>query len=350
MVRLVPFVLPNALCFAIPGTILFSACSVFGRMASDNEVVAIKSLGIRPYAVIAPALTFAFLISLTAVWMIDMAYSWGYLGTQRVIASSLEEIAYSVLSTKRHFSAKRFSISVADVEGRRLIRPTIYLRTANSDSMTLISAREAELKADFMEGLLHLELVDGYVELDGERTLRFPDTVRQTVPFADPGDSFTHSNHPSHMRLDEIPGATVEQREKMKSDQQLMAARAALQMVSGDFAELRDASWQRRATAMRGGMMRLHRLQTEPHRRWASGFSCLCFVFVGVPLAIRLRNSDYFSTFGICFLPILLVYYPLFAFGLDGAKNGRLPPYSVWLGNIVCIVVGALLYRRLVRH
>ena len=41
--RLVPYVLPNALRFSIPGTMLFAACSVYGRMSSSNEVVAIKS-------------------------------------------------------------------------------------------------------------------------------------------------------------------------------------------------------------------------------------------------------------------------------------------------------------------
>lgn len=350
MVRLVPFVLPNALCFAIPGTVLFSACSVFGRMAAANEVVAIKSLGIRPHTMVAPALTFAFLISLSTVWLIDVAYSWGYLGTQRVIASSLEEIAYSVLKTKRNFSTKQFSIRVADVDGRRLIRPTIVLRTPGSDSVTVISAREAVLRADFMEGLLHLELVDGYVKLDGEVTLSFHDKIQQTIPFGDQSDSYTHSTHPSHMRLDEIAEATAQQRETTIVAKQRLAMRAALQMLSGDFAALKAPQWKTRTAAMVGGELRLHRLETEPHRRWASGFSCLCFVFVGIPLAIRLRNSDYFSTFGICFLPILIVYYPLFAFGLDGAKNGRLPPCSVWFGNIVCVIVGVLLYRKVVRH
>ena len=101
---------------------------------------------------------------------------------------------------------------------------------------------------------------------------------------------------------------------------------------------------------MEGQRQRLHRLETEPFRRWASGFSCLAFVMVGAPLAIRLRNSDLMTTFGICFLPILIVYYPLFAYGLDRAKNGALPPYCVWLGNVVCLAIGAWLLRKVSRY
>ena len=44
----------------------------------------------------------------------------------------------------------------------------------------------------------------------------------------------------------------------------------------------REGNAERRST-------RLHRLHTEPWRRWANGFSCLCFVMIGVPVAVWLR-------------------------------------------------------------
>jgi len=34
--------------------------------------------------------------------------------------------------------------------------------------------------------------------------------------------------------------------------------------------------------------------------------------------------------------PILIGYYPLLMYGIDQAKSGNLPPYSVWLANLVC--------------
>ncbi len=36
----------------------------------------------------------------------------------------------------------------------------------------------------------------------------------------------------------------------------------------------------------------------------------------------------------------LVVYYPLFIFGLDQSKAGTLPPYSVWIGNGVLMAIG----------
>src|SRR5437868_14050539 len=43
-----PFLMPYALRTAMQGALLFAVCSVYGRMAATNEIVAIKSMGISP--------------------------------------------------------------------------------------------------------------------------------------------------------------------------------------------------------------------------------------------------------------------------------------------------------------
>src|SRR5687768_17410840 len=95
--RLIPFILPTALVFAVPGTILFTVCLVYGRMSADNEVTAAKSAGISPMALLWPAFGLAFLLSVLAVWLNDVAFSWGQAGIQRVILQSVEEITYGTL-------------------------------------------------------------------------------------------------------------------------------------------------------------------------------------------------------------------------------------------------------------
>lgn len=85
---------------------------------------------------------------------------------------------------------------------------------------------------------------------------------------------------------------------------------------------------------------RLQRIVMEPWRRWANGFSCLCFVVIGIPMAIRMKNADFLTSFFLCFLPILLVYYPLLMFGISRVKAGALPPVSVWAANVVVVLWG----------
>lgn len=349
ILRLIPYTLPNALVFALPGTILFSACSVFGRMSAAREIVAIKSLGISPAVVIRPALALAFFVSLVTVWLVDVAFSWGHAGIQRVILESAEEIAYGVLRTQRAYSTRQFSISVGRVEDKRLLRTTIILRRTHGETVVM-TAQEARLHVNPEEDALQVTLTDGSVEIGNRVALRFRDTIEQAIPLSTRTDDGGPGASPSHMPSCLVPAARQAQRARIERREQALAVEAGYQLATGDFASLTDARWSDHFHGLERDRQRLHRLETEPFRRWASGFSCLAFVMVGVPLAIRLKNADLMTTFGICFLPILIVYYPLFAYGLDRAKDGALPPYCVWLGNIVCMSVGAWLLRQVVRY
>jgi len=66
-------------------------------------------------------------------------------------------------------------------------------------------------------------------------------------------------------------------------------------------------------------------------------------------MAIRLRNADMTTSFIACFLPILVVYYPFLLYGIDRAKVGAVPPYTVWLGNAILLLGGVYLMRRMMR-
>ena len=63
-----------------------------------------------------PAFALAFILSLVAVWLNDVAYSWGQQGMQRVVIESVEEICYGMLRAQRSYSNPRFSIIVKDVD------------------------------------------------------------------------------------------------------------------------------------------------------------------------------------------------------------------------------------------
>ncbi|NIL96306.1 MAG: LptF/LptG family permease, partial [Planctomycetales bacterium] len=107
---------------------------------------------------------------------------------------------------------------------------------------------------------------------------------------------------------------------------------------------------RRSETQLRRQREQVFRLKTEPHRRWAAGFSCLCFVAVGAPLAIRRRFGEFWTTFFLCFLPILIVYYPLLMVSIDRAKTGALPPIVVWSGNVALLLWSGWLLRRVLRY
>jgi len=168
LIRMVPYVIPVALQISVPATILMSCCTVFGRMSADNEILAIKSLGISPTSVMVPAFVLAFVVSLVAVWINDIAVSWGRTGIYSVVVDSVEEVTYRMLKTQREYQTPAFSINVKQVRGRELIQPTIRVN-ASGGKKYRIDASKACLESDRSKSSLKFILDDVSVVHDDLR-------------------------------------------------------------------------------------------------------------------------------------------------------------------------------------
>jgi lipopolysaccharide export system permease protein len=348
IVQLLPYLLPNALIFAVPGTILFSVSSVYGRMSGANEIVALKSLGLSPMVILWPVLLFSVLLSFATVWINDLAMSWGARGVQRVVVNALEDIAYGMLRAHRSFSSRTsgFSVIVQKVEGRRLLGAHFSLQEESGP--VTIRAKSAELASNPGSGVLTVKLYSGTIDAPGHH-FEFPDREIEHDIVINP-QAGRPDDSPAHMALREIPERTIRQKDLLDQIEQRMIAQAGFQMMTGDFDRLMTTAWTEDARQLQSERFRLYKMQTEPPRRWANGFSCLCFALVGAGMAIRMKNSDALTSFFLCFGPILLVYYPLLAFGLDRAKSGSINPYAVWLANAALAAWGLWLLRRVIRY
>jgi len=349
LLRLIPYLLPSALLFSIPATTLFVISLVYGRMSSANELVALKSCGINPMTVVWPAFVLAIVLSFVTVWLNDIAMSWGYSGVQRVLLSTVEDVVFGMLKTQKSYSTRRFSIVVRGVEGRTLVHPIVNFE-ANDDSPPItIVAEEAELRSAPNSAMLIIRFHNGTADFGGA-TFSFPDVFEHEIALDQAMRKADASQAPAHLPLRSIPEIVERQKGSIEKMEQQLAACAGLEMATGDFQALTAAKWTERVRTLRGHRQHLYRLETEPPRRWANGFSCLCFALIGVPMAIRLKNADILTSFFACFMPILIGYYPLLVYGVDRAKAGAVPANSVWLANAIVAACGLWLLRHLVRY
>jgi lipopolysaccharide export system permease protein len=349
IMRMLPYILPQAMQFAVPGTMLLATVTVYGRVAASNEIVAVKSMGIPPLTMVWPTLILATLISLGAVVLNDIAVSWGRGGVQRVLLESLEEIVYGRLRSARSYSNNRLKVSVRRVEDRQLIQPTLMYFNQGSDKPTTIIADKAELRNDPQNEVILIVFTNADVDLHGKGSIYHPGDFELPIPLSDFGGRQPGRRKPSQYSLSEIRPSKVEQTLLIDQLEQEMAAESGHALMTGRLFELSQANWRAKEIDLTAAVGKLHRLRTEPHRRWANGFSCLCFVMIGAPMAIRLRHGEIWGSFFACFLPILIVYYPMLAGCLDLAKDGALPPQAVWLGNLVLALWGVWLLKRVVR-
>jgi len=347
ILRMLPYMLPQAMQFTVPGALLMAATSVFGRVSALNEVVAIKALGISPMVLIWPVIALGAAVSFLAVAVNDVAVSWGDGGVRRVIVESLEDIAYGRLRTVRSFSTDRLKVNVQAVAGHQLIGPIIQLSASDGKAPSIIKADAAELHADVATNAMTIRLFNPEAEISGW-TITHPGEFVQSFAL-DEFTGRTGNRTPSYYALREIGPATEKQLGVIATMEQEMAADAGAALAWGRLDTLDKTQWEKRERELTSSTQWLHRLRTEPCRRWSNGFTCLGFVLIGAPLAIRRRSAEFWGSFFICFLPILILYYPMLVVSVDFAKDGIIPPQTVWLGNIVLAGLGYWLVRRVVR-
>jgi len=95
----------------------------------------------------------------------------------------------------------------------------------------------------------------------------------------------------------------------------------------------------------------LYSIANEWHMRPALALGCMCFALVGCPVGIWFSKSDYLSGFITCFLPIVVVYYPVMFLTINLARAGRFPPWvSIYGADVLMLAVGVVLFRKLARN
>jgi lipopolysaccharide export LptBFGC system permease protein LptF len=92
---------------------------------------------------------------------------------------------------------------------------------------------------------------------------------------------------------------------------------------------------------------RARQYSVEIWKKYSIPFACLVFVFVGCPLGVMTRGGNFGISAGIS-LGFYILYWACLIGGEKLADRGFLEPaFSMWLGNIVVGLLGALLTLRM---
>jgi lipopolysaccharide export system permease protein len=293
-----------------------------------------------------PVFAIAFFFSIIGVGINELAVTKGRAGFNAIIDSSVENILIGQLKDKGQFVTRNNQITIL-VKGvddqNRLIEPRII---SKKESVT-ISARTAQISINFDEDLLTVTLNDYRVAGDiislvgGNETFSIP--LSEIIPSG-------NSNKASNLGLPDVSKERKNTIEQIAGQRRIIAAHRTFAACMGSVDDWLTPQIVEARAEIGRLQKQYHRLSAEPPRRWASGFSCFFFVWLGAPLAIWMRKSDFFASFFACFVPILLLYYPLLTFGVNQAKSGALPPMCVWTANVGIGLIGLWFLRQIHRY
>lgn len=364
VLQAIPLFIPSTLPYTIPATTLFASCCVYGRLSHDNEVVAIKAAGVHLFRILRPALVLGAVTAGVTAGIYHTLIPRTQQLLQQQVLEDPEEVLYNTLRRDRCIRHNNFPyvIYVKDVQGRRLIDVVLKRRVKVKDPRTgtetflgydfVARAREARLRVDVDTGVLSID-PDRFVIYDKNTQGVTQSTGPIQVDLPENLTGKDIKSRPMALTWDELPGrAAVLRAEQAKIEAQRQeAVRAASRETNAEARRLLLAQDRHYKAQIENVDRNLRNVEAEFWMRPGLAAGCLVFALIGCPVGIWANRSDYLSTFMICFLPTVFVYYPLLLAGSNMGKDGRLPlGLGCWLANIVVGAAGLVLTWRLLRR
>jgi lipopolysaccharide export system permease protein len=355
--ELIPYVIPSTLPYTIPVSLLFAVTVVYGRIAGDNEVIAVKSAGLSVMTVIWPTIFLAavlsgFLLHLSRGWIPRSAHR-----AKLVVFKDLEDTFYKFLKRDREFNNPRwpFLIKVRDVEGKTMIDPTFNKRAKGRDGSetysATIQAKRAELHFVLKERIVRVHLDQAELQnygKDDDVALIHDNILEIPIPQE---NQFALEKAVQEYRNEEIEGELRRARERIATDRKRRALLVGFQFASGRFDEVSWPEVHKALVEHAYFERRVNEYETEKQLRTSMAFGSLLFVILGAPVGILFAKRDFLSAFMTCFLPIIGAYYPFMLLGVNLGKEGQLDPtVALWIGNVILAVGAGMVYPRIIKY
>ena len=353
ILKLIPYMIPASLPYTVPVSLLFASTVVYGRLAGDNEVIAVKTAGLSAMVLIWPILFIALALSVTLSYLSATFIPESATAGKMVIYKNMEDFFYKKLKMEKYAEFPQWVIKVKDVEDRTMIGPTFKQRSEKVERSALlppvpegegdeqgaykmvVQSKTARVEFDFPNEIVHVYFEDANIRQAGVEPSEA--NIKKTtldLPIPNKG-SFGTQQVVEEMTVAEMNAKKAEYLENIAMARERQAVAAAWLIGSGrpglvDWREVQSAFakydyWQSECK----------KFDTEIQMRQAMAWGSLFFVILGAPVGILFARRDFLSAFISCFMPIILVYYPLMLFAMNMGKEGILYPELVWTGNVV---------------
>jgi len=320
IVAFIAYLLPFSLIYSIPWGILVATLLVFGKLSSDNELVALRANGVGMPRICFPVFVIA--IGFLAICL------WINLYAAPIAELKLRSAAFDLASNDPlalfgsdevidQFPNRK--IYVGKKEGSTLHDLHIFEMNAQNLPMRVIYARRGTLEVDKKNEQILLHVYDARYE---ERDASAPDDLKKL-------------RHGITMREGVLPISLQELLRKARNNER--PNEMTLDQLRGALEKSKDAEDE---AAFR----------TEVSKRFSNSMAVFTFVLVGIPLAVTAQRKE--TSVGIALSLVVAFSYFIIIVLTDNVKHkpDLHPEILIWLPNVLYLSIGGALFFRLARR
>ncbi len=345
------YTLPLIISYTAPMAILVAVVMTFGRLAQDNEILALKTSGLTFFSITKTP----FIVTL--VFMVFLFFF-----NSHVLPEANHRVRNLMLDVSRKrpairipegvftkdFSGYTVYIGRKDERHSKLYDITIY----DLKNGLMMTAPTGELKDLEQEGILQ------FILHNGELHQLMDNTNYQRTKF---------NKQIINMKVDtELVRKERKRRNENELDikglkSKITSIRAEIEKVNEDLTHLGHGVIERyvkgeemnlgatrfqikkNLSLIKGKSRKISRHLIELYKKFSLAFACILFVIIGAPLGYLFKRG---GTAGIL-IGILLFssYYILIIGGEEFADRRAFPPFwAMWLPNIIFLCFGIYLY------
>jgi len=357
---LILFSLPTVIAMSAPFASLVGTLMTIGRLTSDNEILVMLSSGLSYRNIFLPAITVGVLVSIFSFITNDILLPAGTVQFNKLwrrILFSTPALELEANSVKRFRDTVIVTGDVAD----NTIKNVMILDKTSDGERRIIMASQAELKDGGDEGL-SLELENAFIQSSKE-------IVREDYDYASANFlKYWISNEDIIQAVMSVSPREMSSRDVRKAikekiigvDKRANEKKIKLVVQAADLENIlrkgpSGESWSRKPSSITNFQREAQILALiyedrsltihiiEYYKKFSVPFGAFFFVFLAVSLGLMAKKSG--QTVGFIFGNIIAVIYwsMLFIGQTMGLRAGTPPFWSMWLPNILSLVIGLVL-------
>lgn len=315
--KFIMYQLPNMLRFSVPLSILITTVLVFSRLSADNEIVAMKAIGISIWQIITPSLVLSAIAAGLSLWVsLFVAPGWRYKAEQ-LRWSAVAETPLALLNAGTFTEIiPHCSIRIGSRNGDELQDIHIQMQDSDDKNKQDIFAKSGKIIVNTEEEVIEIALKEANItsyrldEKPSSENVRFLSASSITLPI-----NIVSS------------GARSKITRKVKyMDLRMLCAKIATDKAAGED---------------------ITRALVEIHSNLALAISPFSFFLLGLPFGIRSKRSELSIGLLICLI-LALVFYA-FIMLADTLKDisSIHPQYIIWVPNLIYQAVGIIMIKKL---
>ncbi len=322
VLKIVGYTLPFIFSFTVPMAALVATLVAFGRMAQNQEILALKALGVSVRRAAAGPIIGASLLALFLFWFNNWV---------------VPEANHRLKATLFDIGRKKPTAQIKPKLFTRIEDFLIYVEEKDDRTSEIFGVKIEDLRATPPRTVIAER---GKVLWSGDTAMVF---------FLKNGEVHEAGGREGYRVIKfreytlKIPvNPEIAQSERRFRTQKEKPLPMLLKDIRERRAKLKDAQDPGAVKALK---VSVARLEAELWKRFVLPVAAVALILVGVPIAVMTRRGGYGTAFGISFF-IFVLYYIMLVGGEELSSRGFVPTLALWVPNGFFFLVGLWLLRK----